>query len=360
MFEILSGRVMMVSAGTVAAGSAKFYDVATNTFSGNNVGVTNLPTAATDTAMVCLDEQHIPAGATSSTGLLGAITAQASGTSTIQSATTQGDTSVLSNEYRNFMIRIVTDTTNKTAIGQRRLIASHTAGDAPTYTIVGQWTVTPSSTCTFVIENSDYMLYTTGGQTNIYCYHPYGVVGGQAMNTWNTSTIAARGTAPGAGTMIFQPFGITLANLGSATVRNIRHSYIFSFRGGANILDVLDIAGGATGSWTNGVAAGAVGAATGLGNFPATALSAGCAGEYASQDTGKYFYFQLAGTQYIYRFDAFSRQTTPWAYLQYADASVAVGARIATTCFVDGSTRVPFVVMLWNTAVNMSASLISR
>lgn len=39
----------------------------------------------------------------------------------------QGDSLILANEYRNFQIRIVQDLTNPTAVGQRRIIASHTA-----------------------------------------------------------------------------------------------------------------------------------------------------------------------------------------------------------------------------------------
>lgn len=38
-----------------------------------------------------------------------------------------GDSLVQANEYRNFQIRIVQDLVNPTAVGQRRVIASHTA-----------------------------------------------------------------------------------------------------------------------------------------------------------------------------------------------------------------------------------------
>ena len=66
---------------------------------------------------------------------------------------------VLANEYRNFQIRIVQDTVNPTAVGQRRNITSHTAGASPVYTVPA-WTVTPSANAIFVIENNgDRILY---------------------------------------------------------------------------------------------------------------------------------------------------------------------------------------------------------
>ena len=64
--------------------------------------------------------------ASGSTGRL-ALSATAIGASSITGQATGGDATLLANEYRNFQIRVVADLTNKTAVGQRRIITSHTA-----------------------------------------------------------------------------------------------------------------------------------------------------------------------------------------------------------------------------------------
>lgn len=343
LFEILSGKVMMVGAGTVASGSWQAYDVACNVFTWNQA-FANLPTAATDSNLICLDEQRVPVDQVVGEGFLGKITATAVAPTTIQSVAAQGDAAVLQNEYRNFQIRIVEDTVNPTANGQRRLIQSHTAGPNPTYTVAA-WTVQPSTSAVYVIENPNYIIYCTGGQTNTYTYTMDGT-SAQAADTWNTGTFGARGTAPGAGVMSYQPFG--LADLDAN--KTIRYSHICYFRGGAvfNTMDVLDIAGGANGLWTN-----ASTTYPNIGTYHATALSAGACGEYASQDNGRYFYIRFPATQLFFRFDVLTRNMVPMPMLRYTDTAVLIGARMTTTGFFDGSTGIAVILLLRNTATEL-------
>jgi hypothetical protein len=82
-----------------------------------------------------------------------------------------------------------------------------------------------------------------GGATTIYNYSISG-------NTWDTTTWAARGTALSSGGLTWYAFGISPNNKSENTVKS---SNIISFRGTSTTYDVFDIAGAATGSWTNGL-----------------------------------------------------------------------------------------------------------
>ena len=127
-YEILSGRVFLLSSGALAAGAFKHYDVATNSYSGN-LSNTNLPTTmSTDSSFIGLDEGYVPYNRTPGTGYFGVITATASASTSITGAVSTLDFAVVANEFRNFQIRIVEDTTTPTSVGQRRNITSHTAG----------------------------------------------------------------------------------------------------------------------------------------------------------------------------------------------------------------------------------------
>lgn len=58
-YEILSGRVMMLGAGTTASGIWRSYEVSANALT--SLSTTNLPAIiSTDCALVALDEQYVP------------------------------------------------------------------------------------------------------------------------------------------------------------------------------------------------------------------------------------------------------------------------------------------------------------
>jgi len=292
-FEILSGRNYILTTGAPTAGMFKYIDIATNTLSGS-LATTNLPTVAItgNNQIIPLDEQLVPCGRYPGEGFIvdltnnpkydinstvtdyskRCLTASAISASTITGHTvlSVGDNQVLVNEYRNFQIRIVEDTTNPTAVNQRRKISYHTAGSSgtgPIYTLASNWTVTPSSTCKFVIENdNDKMIFFNSGSTTIYNYvHPTALSG---ANAWDTTTWATRTSAMTSG-FGYQFFGINVAENALSAAngasaldpeKQVRNSHIISLRGNNTVIyDIFDIANSAsgtqattTGNWISG------------------------------------------------------------------------------------------------------------
>lgn len=322
-YEILAGRVYLMSAGVSAAGCWKFYDIATNSFSGN-LATTNLPaTLNTDSSFIGLDEGHVPYDVDAATGFLGTLTATASSSTTITGQAAAGDATVLANEYRNFQIRIVEDTGTPTAAGQRRNITSHTAGGSPVYT-VPSWTVTPSSTAKFVIENNgDRILYWGSGQTATYTYN-------STANTWDTSTFGARSAAHVAGSVAGH--ACTIRPDGP---KNARHSHVYVLRSGA-IIDLFDIAGGTNGLWTANIP-------YGNGAHTMTIVGAGtCVEADPYTDQGRYFLVNSAASNRFVKFDMLNRVLLPGFQLRYAQGGALTGGRMARTQFTDGAVKIQF------------------
>lgn len=327
-YEILSGRVYLLSSGIMAAGCWKYYDIATNSYSGN-LAITNLPaTISTGSDMVALDEGYvintsIPGQgyvygtSTSNNGAFFCLLATGSAPTTITGQATAGDAAVAANQYRNFQIRIVQDTATPTSVGQRRNITSHTAGPSAVYT-VPTWTVTPSTTAQFVIEqNTDKILLWTTASANTYTYSVSG-------NTWDTTTYGVRGGIVGAGVMAWLAWGIT-PDLQSQT----NPGMIYSFRGGAlNTMDVLDITGGTNGAWTNGIT---------YGNQSQTFSSGSSAAYIGSTQQGRYAYLQSGVTQNLLRFDCTNRVLEPYSQLRYVEGAAVEGKHLATTTYVDAT-----------------------
>lgn len=339
-YEFLSGRVFLLGAGTLAAGIWKYYDVATNSYSGN-LTTTNLPaTVNTDFSAVVIDEAYCPVAQGPSKGFLGNLVATGSAATTLTGQAAAGDAAVLTNEYRNFQIRIIQDTAIPTAVGQRRKITSHTAGASPVYT-VATWTVTPSTTATYVIEGSNDILLWSAGSTSTFVY----AAGYAADAAWSTAIYAVRGATMGAGCTSAWGFGITLD-----AGKNARFSNIFSFRG-ANVatLEVLDIAGGATGVWTTAT----------YGNSGSLFTTGSC-GEYDPwANSGRYIYINQNAIQRNLRFDLLDRVLEPFCFLRYGQFSAVVGGRVVTSVFIDGATFVSFLYQQRGGAVEFFECLIS-
>lgn len=344
-YELLSGRIMMCGSQSTASGNFRFYDVATRSVS-SALSVVNQPNLSTNpTQVISLDEAYVPYNRNPGEGfLVGAatydagsanwvkscLTATATAAGTITGQASAGDASVLANEYRNFQIRIVEDTGTPTAVGQRRRITSHTAGASAVYTLASNWTVTPSSTAKFVIENdNDKMLVFNSVSTSVFNYN-------HAANTWDTTTWAARSVVNFYGPC-HQSYSII-----PDEHKNSRHSYIFSFRGaGTTTYDMFDIAGGANGVWTNG-----------LSYFSGTLHSnvqIASNTTYGTQipwtQEGRYFYFQNNGFSTgefgsIYRFDMKAMQLET-----YTNTCIPIGTSPETsrynmnfsTYFYDGT-----------------------
>lgn len=355
-YEFLSGRIYLLGAGTTAAGSWKYYDVATNSYSGN-LATTNLPaTIATDTHLISLSEQYVPYNRSPGEGFLvgtgtydtndasstkGCLTATASAAGTITGQATDGDASILANEYRNFQIRIVDDATIPTAVNQRARIASHTGGASPVYTLASNWTVTPSATAKFVIEgDGDKIIGWTSASASTFTYNII-------ANTWDTTTFAARGGVTGAGVSGEWAFStVPDAN------KLHRQSFIYTFRGGASArMDVLDIAGGANGTWDNDIVYGNKGQNITTGSFSTL--------DPVSNE-GRYFYLNINGTQRIARFDMLTRNLTQYAYFPFTQGTSVAGGGMAWGVYIDGTTKVSFIYMTKRSLADFYNVLIFR
>lgn len=351
VYEILSGRVYMLGAGTTAANIWRSFEVGTNTLS-TGLTTTNLPaTIATDSAINVLDELYVPYNCKPGEGMvlgaytydsgtsLKALAATASGASTLTGQATLGDAVVAANEYRNFQIRIVEDTTTPGSVGQRRIIASHTAGPSPVYTLGTAWTTQPSASAKYVIENPNLLLLRSSATTTVYTYNYTDATINNGTNnitagSWSTTYFGAAPAANASGGMWMPSFGIQ-----PDAARNARHSFQYFFRGGVVTLDVLDIAASITGTWT--------GAITYDGSVALTVGTTGCYSPYGGE--GRFFYMNIYAASAIsqmYRFDVQNRVLSPYTPTDFLQAGTAtLGQRMAAYAAIDGTDTYDVVLL---------------
>lgn len=351
-YELLCGRLYMLGAGTVAAGVFRSFEPATNTLA--NRATTNLPaTIGTDSAMLVLDEQYNPHNMKPGEGfILGshetdlagggrlAIIATAVAAGSITGRASGGDAVVAANEFRNFQIRIVEDTVTPAAVGQRRIIASHTAGPSPVYTLGSNWTTTPSSSAKYVIELPNLIVLRTTGNTTTYTYNYTDATINNGTNSiaadaWSTAYFGAAPAANAVGCLWAPSWGIQ-----PDPARYARHSFCYFFRGGAVTLDVLDIAGGATGLWTGGI----------VYDGNVNAFGAGTTGAYCpAGEEGRYTYINVyvaSQLSQIYRFDAKNRVFSPYVATDFIQTGAATqGGRMAAFAAVDGTDEYGVVLL---------------
>ncbi len=339
-YEMLSGRLYMLGNGTAAAGVWKYFDIATQAISAS-LGFTNLPgTIGTDSVLLALSECHISNDRMPSTGFVsGSGTYDQNGivknciaatAVTTTSITGSGmPTNLYANEYTNFQVRIVYDPTNTTSLGQRRIISSHTAGATSVFTISTAWTVTPSTSALFVVENNDdLILLRSSGTSLVYTYHI-------STNLWDLTTFTQAVNSSVAGMVFAQCFGITRDPTG-----NRRQSHIFFYRGSQNGLDILDIANGTTGTW----------ASTAIYGFTPTTIIGGASAAISGVLDpvtlgGKYLYIRGGGTnwgQSTFRFNMLTTTFEPYTYLRWPDGNGVVGNNLAMYYYFD-NTATPIV-----------------
>jgi hypothetical protein len=353
-YEIVAGRVFMLGASTLASNIWRSFEVASNTLS-SGLSTTNLPaTIGTDSDIMVLDEQYTPYNCSPGDGMIKgaynydtgvvsryALTATASGASTLTGQATLGDAVVAANEYRNFQIRIVEDTTTPAAVGQRRIIASHTAGPSPVYTLGTAWTTQPSSSAKYVIELPNLMLMRSSATTTVYTYNYTDATinngtNSITTNSWSTTYFGAAPAANAASGLWMPSWGIEPnAN------RYARQSFCYFFRGGAATLDVLDIAASITGTWT-----GAITYDGSPGAFPATGS---CGGYSPFENEGRMVYLNLytaSAINQIFRFDVQNRVLSPFTPTDFLQAgTAAVGKRIACYAALDGTDTYDVVLL---------------
>lgn len=357
-YEILSGRVFMLNAGTQGAATWRSFEVAANTLA--SLASANLPaTVSTEFSAVALDEQYVPYTRKPGEGfVVGAgqydgtskfcLIATAAGASSLTGQAAAGDAALAANEYRNFQIRIVYDATNPTAVGQRRIIASHTGGASPVYTLGSAWSVQPSANAKYVIEYPNLILLwsTATAVTYTYNYGPATVNNGTnsiATNAWHVTYFGNRPAVMGVGCTSFPSFGIE-----PDSAHYARHSNIFSFRGGASVtLDLLDIAGAIAGTWTGGI----------VYDGSSISITSGTSGSYAGSDQeGKFGYMNIYGASVInqiYRFDVKNRVLSPFTPTDWIQSGTAtVGDRVATYTAIDGTDKYSVVLLIAHQIAN--------
>jgi hypothetical protein len=349
-YEFLSGRVYLLSSGLLAAGSWKYYDVATNSYSGN-LSIVNLPaTVSIDSSLVALDALHTPTTTGVSNGsniascngevggFFGNITATGVSATSITGTVAGIDAALAANEFRNFQIRIIQDTTAPTAVGQRRRITSHTGGASPVYTVPA-WTVNPSANAVFVIENNDDILLWSSAVTTTFCYKP-------SLDTWDTTSYAVRPTAMAAGCLSFQGFGGKYD-----TTKNNKYSNVWSFPGGNSLLYALDIAGGTTGLWSASIPY------DNQSSLIVFGASAGISYD-AVKDRAIITATQLAGIGVgTYLFEPSTITLFPYKRVPLAAGTVIGGNRTATSVFTDGLDKICYAYHVPSTVTTIFRSM---
>ena len=343
-YEIIAGKLFMLNAGTTASNIWRSIEIATNTLS-TGLTTTNLPaTIGTDSSIMVLDEQYTPYDCTPGEGMIKgaflydtgvetryALTATAAGASTLTGQATNGDSGVAVNEYRNFQIRIVQDTVTPGSVGQRRVIASNTVGPSPVYTLGTAWTVTPSSSAKYVIELPNLLLLRSTATTTVYTYNYGDATVNNGTNNivagaWSTTYFGVAPAANASGGMWAPSWGIR-----PDAGKNARQSFCYFFRGGATTLDVLDISGSITGTWTANI--------TYDGAVALTVGTCGCLAPFENE--GRMFYMNIYAASVVnqmYRFDVKNRVLSPFTPTDFLQAgTAALGQRMAAYCAIDGT-----------------------
>ncbi len=300
----------VLGAGTLAAGSFKRYDFATNSWV--TLAITGLPaTVGTDGRMV-----STPAW------IDNGFKSFASGTATAGAATTLTNSAKTwaTNQWTNSQVRI----TAGTGTGQIRAIASNTG---TVLTVSAAWTTNPDATSAYSIEGNDDFVYFLGN--NAVTLYRYSISG----NTWTTlSPTAARAAAPGAGMGGSWPHSVSAADWTSeSAIQNGR--YIYSLRGGATAaMDRYDIALNTWAAMTNAPATEVFGAGTKY-SYNKDRL-------YIQKDaTGRWFYYDFA-----------EGAMQPWSTMTYTQGAALVGDTAYDCTYKDGATEIDYIYMALNTS----------
>jgi len=199
-----------------------------------------------------------------------------------------------------------------------------------------------------VIELPNLMLMRTSATTTVYTYN-YGdatVNNGTnsiAAGAWSTTYFGAAPAANAAGNMWAPSFSIQ-----PDAARNARHSFNYFFRGGSTTtLDLLDIAGSITGTWSGAIVYD--GNTTNMGTG-----TTGCAAGFGNE--GRMFYisaYVASAANQFYRFDVQNRVLSPYTNPDIVAASAAaVGSRMAAYCAIDGADLYDIVLLQTHGAAN--------
>ena len=385
VFRLIAPTFYVLGAGTLAAGSFKKYDLATNTWT--TLSITGLPSLiGTDGVLVSTPsvfDANITSNATSSgattltdrkfnwipnafTGLTlrilngtGAgqsrtISSNTSSVLTVSSAwttnpdvtsvytiegsnyqpfavgtATAGGASTLTNSARNwetnqwtnYQVRILSGT----GAGQIRTIASNTATALTTSTA---WTTTPDTTSVYSIEGNDDFLYFLGN--NAVAMYRYSI----SSNTWTTlSPTAARGGSPSTGMSAIWVWDVSDPDW--TTENAIRNGQrIYSFRGGAAAtLDYYDIAANI---WVNAVTYAPA----------AETFTTGSKWVYS----GNFIYGHKDATGRWFRLNLITGKMEGWGSPILQTQTALAGNTAFAVVYNDGATRIIYIHMILNTS----------
>jgi hypothetical protein len=309
----------VLGAGTLASGSFKRYDFATNTWV--TLVNTGLPASWGTDGRLISTPAWIDAGFKSF----------ATGTATAGASTTLTNSakSWTTNQWANYQIRISAGT----GAGQIRTVASNTG---TVITVSSAWTTTPDATSQYSLEGNDDFIYALGN--NAVTMYRYSI----SANTWSTlSPGVARGGAPGlaaSGSWIHSVSASDWNN--ESAILNGR--YIYSFRGGAGaLLDRYDIAAN---SWAA------------LTYSPAVeTFTTGTKWIY-SKDA---IYAQKDATGRWFRYDIARASMDGWTTMLYPNGAAVLGDTAFDVTYRDGATEIDYMHIVLNTsAVHMRQMVI--
>jgi hypothetical protein len=302
-YRLITPRFFVWNAGTMAAGSFRYYDYATNAWT--SLSVTGVPGFwGTDGKLIStpsfIDNDFV----TFATG-----TATAGGATTLTNSTKNWS----SNQWTNYQVRIVSGT----GAGQIRTITANTA----TQLTVATWTTNPSTDSVYAIEGNDDFLYLMGN--NAVTLYRYSIAG----NSWSTlSPTAARAAAPGSGASADWVYDDTSS---SFTTENtiVNGSRIYSFRGGGGVnLDYYDIA---LNTWVSTIT-----------YSPATeTFGAGSRYVYIKD----FIYIQKDITGRWFRYDITNQNMEPWSIFLFPQGGAPVGDTSFYVTYTDGGTTLYYI-----------------
>jgi hypothetical protein len=300
----------VLGAGTLASGSFKRYDFATNTWV--TLVNTGLP------ASWGTDGRLVSTPAWIDTGFK----SFATGTATAGASTTLTNSAKAwtTNQWTNYQIRI----TAGTGAGQIRTVASNTG---TVITVSSAWTTTPDATSQYSIEGNDDFIYALGN--NAVTMYRYSI----SANTWSTlSPGVARGAAPG-----LAASGSWIHSVSASDWNNenaiLNGRYIYSFRGGAGaLLDRYDIAANSWAALTYSPA---------VETFTTGTKWAYCKDAiYAQKDvTGRWF-----------RYDIARASMDGWTTMLYPNGAAVLGDTSFDVTYRDGATEIDYIHMVLNTS----------
>jgi hypothetical protein len=308
----------VVGSGTIASGSFKKYDFATNTWV--TLQHTGLPgSIGTDGKLI-----STPSWLNTDYKAFATGTATAGGASTLTNSAKTWAT----NQWTNYQIRIVSGT----GAGQIRTIASNTG---TVITVGSAWTTQPDVTSVYSIEGNDDFLYYMGN--NAVTMYRYSI----SANTWSTlSPTAARAGAPVSGMSAHWIYGVTNTEWTSENAI-INGRRIYSFRGNGAILDYYDIA---LNTWVSGV----------LYSPGVEPFSAGTKYTYL----GNKLYIQINNNNRWFVYDIAEQNMMGWTTMPVVQGAGIVGDTAFDATYYDGATEIHYVYMLLNTSSFMFRQMI--